>query len=221
MLDEGDIGPGRDVRPRAGWDNQQFALEQRRFAMTRFALSAVALIVAAGMPVRGDDLDETKRLKERIELLAGKLKNAEKEIELLKKELELAKKGGPAKPRADDGFGVGTKLVGTATWSWVAGGKRVVLGNDVEFEVTKRSGTEFAAEIWLENRKSGFEVEGTIDIDGYVKLKSTKSLTDQNVNMVGVHTGTGRLTKGVLTGKTKKKGDASYKGEWKLKANKD
>lgn len=178
--------------------------------MARFMLVPVVLfLLASGPAVRGQDTNETKRLKERVELLETKLKLAEKENELLKKELEAFKKG-----KADDGFGVGTKLVGTLTRSALVNGKPWVEGSDVEFEVTKRSGKEFTAQVWGHNRKDGFEVEGTID-NTFVKFRSTKALTDGGANVVGLHVFTGRLVKGILTGHTTKKGDATYRGEWK------
>lgn len=53
--------------------------------------------------VRGQDGDEVRRLKAKVELLEAKLKLAEKEIDLLKKELELAKGGRPpAGPKPAD-----------------------------------------------------------------------------------------------------------------------
>jgi len=185
---------------------------------------AVAIMVLAGASnARGQDADEVKRLKKEIELLQSKLETANLKIEKLQTENEQLKAGRSktAKAAAGDGFVVGTKLVGTVTRSWTANGKPVVVGDDMEFEVTKRTGKEFTAECWANNRKVGSEVEGTIEETGVVKFKSTKSLTEPNVNLVGVHTFTGRLDAGVLTGKTTKKGDPSYKGEWKLKVKKE
>ena len=189
--------------------------------MMRFTMWLVAALILSGASsVRGQDA-EVKQLKKEIELLQAKLEASNLKIEKLQAENDRLKAGGATgtagKP-ATDGFGAGTKLAGAVVRSWAgANGKRVVMGDDVEFEVTKRSGTEFTAEFWADKRKVGAEVEGTINANGVVKFKSTKSLTDQNVNLVGVHTFTGRLDKGVLTGTTKKKGDESYKGEWKLK----
>lgn len=61
--------------------------------MIRLTLAAVALIAVVGTPTaRGQNPDETQRLKDRIELLETKLKLAEKEIESLKSELKLAKR---------------------------------------------------------------------------------------------------------------------------------
>ncbi|WP_020472408.1 hypothetical protein [Zavarzinella formosa] len=118
---------------------------------------------------------------------------------------------------ADDGFGVGTKLVGTGKRSWLgANGKRVNEGYDLELEVTKRSGKEFTAQMWGTNRKSGLEVEGVIE-NGIVKFSSTKSLTEDVATIVGLHKFTGRFENGMLKGTSTKKGDDSYRGEMDLK----
>ena len=190
--------------------------------MVRYTMLAVALLALTGASnARAQDTDETKRLKDKIELLETKLKLAERDIQDLKKENDQLKAGGAKGPAArDDGLGVGTKLAGTLTRSWITNGKQMTAGGGVEFEVTKRSGKDFTAEFWDDTRKGGFGLEGTIE-NGVVKFKSTKSLTDAAADVVGLHTFTGRLDKGILTGRTTKKGDASYKGEWKLSPKKE
>ena len=180
--------------------------------MVRFTILFVTLVVLPGtLNACGPD-DDVKQLKKEVELLKAKLEVANLKVEKLQKENDELKAGGATtKPVADDGFGVGTKLVGVVTRSWArADGKKVVMGDDVELEVTNRSGREFTAEFWTGDRKGGAELEGTIGANGVVKFSSTKSLADQPVNLTGVHTFTGHLDKkGVLTGKTKKKGDPS------------
>jgi hypothetical protein len=203
-----------------------FGLQRlRRKTMARFMLLLPAIFALTGASnARGEDTEEVKRLKEKVELLQAKLEAANLKIEKLQKENDQLRAGGAkgaATRPAGDVFAVGTKLVGTVQRSWAANGKQVVMGDDVEMEVTKRSGAEFTAEYWADSRKVGAEVEGTIDSNGVVKFKSTKSLTDAKVNLVGVHTFVGRIDNGVLTGKTTKKGEPSYKGEWKLKVKKE
>jgi hypothetical protein len=71
-------------------------------------------------------------------------------------------------------FQVGAKLTGTKVNSWTeANGKRVVVGADLEVEVTRRSGKEFAAEFWVRNRKGGDLYEGNIE-QGRIQAKTTK-----------------------------------------------
>lgn len=192
--------------------------------MVRFTILVVTLVVFAGTSNAQGPGDDVKQLKKEVELLKAKLEVANLKVEKLQKENDEIKAGGAtAKPVADDGFGVGTKLVGVVTRSFAgADGKRVVLGDDTEFEVTNRSGREFTAEFWTNDRKVGAKVEGTIGTNGVVKFSSTNSLGDMVVNLVGVHVFEGRLDKkGVLSGTTKKKGDQSYRGEWKLKTQKE
>jgi len=65
----------------------------------RFTILAMVVLVSAELTnSRGQDTDEVRRLKERIELLEAKLKLAEKENELLKKEMEILKKEAKIKP---------------------------------------------------------------------------------------------------------------------------
>ena len=61
----------------------------------RPAIMVLALLLSAPN-VRGDDSDEVKRLKERIELLETKLKLAERDIEDLKKENASLRSNQPA-----------------------------------------------------------------------------------------------------------------------------
>lgn len=189
--------------------------------MNRFKLLIVVMTLGVGTPpVLGQTADATRQ-KERIELLEAKLKLAEREIVDLKKENEQLKAGG-VKEVADDGFAVGAKLSGPLVRTWVGpDGKPVTKGNGVEIEVIKRSGKEFTGEFWVSDHKSGFEIEGTID-NGVVKFKSTKSLTEAtDTSVVGLHTYTGRLEKGVLKATSTKKGEASYKGKLEVKVKKD
>ena len=193
--------------------------------MIRFTMLAVALFVLTGASnVRSQDSDEVKRLKVKVELLEAKLETAKLKIEKLQKENEQLKaseaKDAVAKPVADDGFGVGTKLAGPYTKTWVENGNRMNVGEAWEFEVTKRSGKEFTASVYHDDRKGGVEVEGTID-KGEVKFKVTKYLTEaRNSNAVGNTVFKGQLKKGTLTGKvTKPKADSSYQGEVRLKVS--
>ena len=191
--------------------------------MVRFPMLAVALLILAGASsARSQETDEVKRLKEKVELLQAKLEAATLRIEKLQAENDQLKAGGTAKPAADDGFGVGTKLAGPYTKTWVENGKRMSVGVAWEFEVTKRSGKEFTAAIYEDDRKAGVEVEGTID-GGQVKFRVTKYLTEaRNANAVGNTVFAGRLDKGGLSGTvTKPKADPTYRGEVKLKVTKE
>jgi hypothetical protein len=188
------------------------------FFMTKTVMAAaffLGVLLLTGQSI-AQDADEVAKLKQEIELLKKENDLLARENALLKKELETQKKGEDSKPKTNNGFEVGTKLAGTVTRGGIDNkGKPWTEGGDVELTVTKRSGKEFTAELWYSG-KLGFEIEGTID--GVVmKFKTTKSLTDATDKLAGLHTFTGRFDKGVLTGTTKKKGDPSYRGEWKLK----
>jgi hypothetical protein len=119
----------------------------------------------------------------------------------------------------DDGFAAGAKLTGTYSVSYAdKGGKKVVSGTDLEVEVTKRSGKEFTAEVWSHNRKTGFQVEGTIN-QGQVRYTVTKALTTAgNEKEVGNTFFAGRFEKGALTGTvTTPKLNPTLRGEVKVK----
>lgn len=121
--------------------------------MYRFTILLTSLLMVAGTTsVRGQDIDEVKRLKERIELLETKLKLSEKENELFKKEVELLKadagKKQVAKPAAEnDTFAEGAIL----------SGKRTMTRGDDSWQqtmvliVTKRDGTSFEGELTITN----------------------------------------------------------------------
>ncbi len=159
------------------------------------------------------------------EAVKGYTKDGQRaQAKAVQQDLDDFKKGDAAAkdPPADDGFQVGTKLVGTSFATWVDNKKRMTSGSDMEFEVTKRSGKDFTAECWFNKRKSGCEVEGTID-KGQVKCKLTKALTDDfGTNGIDNNTFAGNLEKGVLTGTiTRPKSDPTYRGDVKLKPKKD
>jgi hypothetical protein len=144
----------------------------------------------------------------------------------VEKELDEFKKGdavGIAKEPTDDGFGAGTKLVGTQSVSYTGkNGKKVVGGTDVEVTVKKRAGNEFTAEIWTNKGMAGYQVEGTIE-KGQVKYRMTKALTDTIArHEVGNTFFTGRFEKGSLTGIfTMPKTNPTFKGEIKVKSGKE
>ena len=105
----------------------------------RVAFVLIGIVLLAG-PASAQESEEVGKLKREIELLKKENDLLMRENALLKKENEQLKaaglKGTAAKPAAAE-FVVGAKLVGTLTRSWVVGGKREVVGDDVEFEITK------------------------------------------------------------------------------------
>ena len=106
-------------------------------------------------------------------------------------------------PSADDGFGVGTKLTGTYSRSWVDNGKKVSgAGSDLEMAVTKRSGKEFTAEFWINKHKIGVEVEGAEIDNGQVKWKVTEASRRMTSQIMWWATAlsTGHFEKGSLAG---------------------
>ena len=56
--------------------------------MIRITTLVLALLIAAPSIVRSDDMDEVKRMKERIELLEAKLEIAQRDNDALKKKVE-------------------------------------------------------------------------------------------------------------------------------------
>src|SRR5438045_4137130 len=68
--------------------------KSRRDVMVRPLILAVVLSVAGASGAGGQDADEIKRLKERIELLEAKIKSVERDIQNLKRENEQLKGGG-------------------------------------------------------------------------------------------------------------------------------
>lgn len=68
--------------------------------MVRPMILALLVSVAGASGAGGQDPDEVKRLKERVDLLEGKIKSAEREIQNLKREYEQLKagSGGLGKP---------------------------------------------------------------------------------------------------------------------------
>ncbi len=90
--------------------------------MVRFTMLAVALLVLTGASnARGQDTDEVKRLKEKVELLETKLKLAERDIQDLKKENDQLKasgaKDGAAKKEGLPTLAVGSRWEGKLKWS--------------------------------------------------------------------------------------------------------
>jgi hypothetical protein len=186
--------------------------------MTKTVTAAVfvlCVLCLTGQSI-AQDADDVAKLRQEVDLLKKKNDVLVRENALLKVELETLKKGADPRPKAGKAFGVGTKLVGTVIRRGTDNtGKPWTEGGDVELTVTKRSGKEFAADLWF-GGNLGFEVEGTFR-GAIVKFKTTKSLTDATGKLAGLHTFTGRFDKGILTGTTTKSGDPSYKGEWKLR----
>ncbi len=83
-------------------------------------LVMVVTVISPLSSVHGQDSEEVKRLKERIELLEAKLKLAEKEVELLKKEQAMlnandTKKPAPAPESGEDAFAFDAVLTGRRT----------------------------------------------------------------------------------------------------------
>ncbi len=83
-------------------------------------LVMVVTVISPLSSVHGQDSEEVKRLKERIELLEAKLKLAEKEVELLKKEQAMlnandTKKPAPAPESGEDAFAYDAVLTGRLT----------------------------------------------------------------------------------------------------------
>ena len=129
------------------------------------------------------------------------------------KELPPAKAG-----KAEDGFGVGTKLVGSNDLSGTVNGKRVsALSQDVEVEVKTRSGNMFTAEFWQDGRSLGWELTGSIS-DNKVEFTVRKALAPDNGSVAGQHVFVGRFENGELTGEVKSNTDRTYWGKIKLKA---
>jgi hypothetical protein len=189
--------------------------------MTRTAVSAFLLgVLLLAAPAAAQGPDEAAKLRREVEQLKKENDLLARENALLRKELEQFKAAGSkdAAKAPDDGLGVGAKLAGTVGRTWLDDkGKRVTVGNAVDLEVTRRSGKSFTAETWWDNRKSGMEVEGTVD-GRLVTFRSTKALGGgAKEDLVGLHTFTGVFEKGVLTGRTTKRGDPSYSGKWDLK----
>jgi hypothetical protein len=88
--------------------------------MIRFPVLALALLaLTSASSARGQETDEVKRLKREIELLERELKVARSENDLLKAKITEFEKGqskkGSEPPKADP-FDVGTKWKGTATF---------------------------------------------------------------------------------------------------------
>lgn len=184
--------------------------------MIRYALLTVALLASGALAVAEDDVNA---LKARVESLEAKLKAAEKENESLRKELDAAKRA-TGKPAAADPLPVGTKFTGTLKRTWNNNGKMEVHSGDFGFHITKRSGDTFTAQSG--DKDTFTEFEGTIDSNGVVKFKVTKAPKLNGSSVVGISQFSGRLDNGELTGTvTKPKVDATYKGEFKLKAKKD
>lgn len=123
-------------------------------------------------------------------------------------------------PTADDGFAVGTKLIGTHSLSRVKDGKSVSWVSNWEFVITKRSGKDFTAEVVWGRDGVGAQVDGTIE-NHQVKFSQTKALPLGG--NFAEHITIGRFEKGVLTGVTtiNKKSDPTFKGKLKLKVSKD
>jgi hypothetical protein len=120
--------------------------------MFRFTMLAVTLLVFAGAPnARGQETDEVKRLKERIELLEAKLKLAERENQDLKAENKQLKAGGAKKPAdepavADDAFASGTVFEGRRQYTSLAASVQAV-----RLEITERKGTSFQGKLTIQN----------------------------------------------------------------------
>lgn len=147
--------------------------------MLRFTMLAVAILpLAVASAARGQDTDEVKKLKGRIELLENKLKLAEKEVELLKKELEQTKKGGVKAPTDKpkdvqtlaDLLTEGTVIRGDFSFR----GKKVT--GDWSLTIKEVTGKKFKG---LYNVR---EVEGTIDGDR-ISFKSVN--TTVNISVIG------------------------------------
>lgn len=188
--------------------------------MTKSAMAAAfvlsALLVSERAAAQGTD--EVAKLKREIDQLKRENDLLARENAVLKKENEQLKSGG-ANPVAKDGLVVGAKFTGSNRFSMLVNGVKKDGSTDTEFEITKRSGKEFTAELWGDKRKSGLEVKGTIE-DGAVTFTATKTLTEdlEGKTLVDNWKFTGRLEKGVLTGKTSKPKTPrqSYAGEIKL-----
>lgn len=99
--------------------------------MIRLALLAVSLVVLPGASgVRGQDTEEVKKLKERIELLEAKLKQAEIEIAQLRAKTPGGEKEAPKKASLSDLLTVGKILSGnyrSAKGNGLEGGGEVVI----------------------------------------------------------------------------------------------
>lgn len=85
--------------------------------MVRFIVLVVVLTLAGGSSVRGQDAEEVKRLKARIELLEAKLEAATLKIEKLERENQKLQKeagkqpAGDAKPTHTDRMNAGAEEV--------------------------------------------------------------------------------------------------------------
>jgi hypothetical protein len=156
------------------------------------SLLFIALIILIpGSNVRGQDSDDAKKQKERIEFLEARLKLAEKEIELLKKENELLKaqkpyveKEGAKKLSLSDMLSEGKVLSGTYRYT------NADAGGEMTLTIIKRDKTKIEATVLLVPRagKDGkpppveYSVEG--EITGIqLSLKSSGTAGTVNFTM--------------------------------------
>ena len=112
--------------------------------MVRFTMLAVAILVLTGATnARGQDTDEVKRLKEKVELLQSKLETATLKIEKLQAENEQLKAGGAKdlakKPSLSDLLPEGKTITGTMISAQT--GKE----GTVTFVITDRDGKKYKA----------------------------------------------------------------------------
>lgn len=170
--------------------------------MFRFAMLVAFLVAAVPPSARGQDADEVKRLKARVEAL-------EKENAALKAQVAELEKGNKAAPRAGGKaakllLAAGTTLEGIYARDEVKpGGKKVEkLNADARLEIKARDKEKYEGELWISNAKLGIKVEGTVGQSGAVTMSFLKDLVGDGKlrkDLIGEGRGKGTLKDNELT----------------------